>query len=123
MSEGIILKALEKQDQRLDKIEVTLGSISQELKKHGKTLAEHGKILSDHGRILSEHSQTLADHDEQPAFIREYLGEKVLTKQEYLEGQEQIMTALKDLRQEIPFTHGWLRRHDENFVKLNIGLV
>lgn len=93
MSEGIILKELR--------------GIKKELKKHGKTLAEH--------------SQTLADHDEQLAFIREYLGEKVLTKQEYLEGQEQIMTALKDLRQEISFTHGWLRRHDENFVKLNMG--
>ncbi len=97
MSEGKILKKLEK--------------IDQELKKQGKTLSSHGKILS-------EHSQSLSDHDEQLAFIREYLGEKVLTRDEYLQGQEQVMTILKRIQEDLSFNYGWLRRHDEAIQQL-----
>lgn len=72
----------------------------------GKTLKKRTKLVQT--------EQRLDNHDEQMAFLRE----NMLTSAEYLEGQDQVMTALKNIRQELSFMYAWLRRHDEEIKQL-----
>lgn len=92
----------------------------------GKTLKKPVK--------LTEIRQRLDDHDEQLAFLRENMlsrvefhefkqefedfKKNVLTREEYLHGQDQVMTALKNIQQELSFMYTWLRRHDEEIKQL-----
>ncbi len=92
MSEGKILKKLEEYDKKFEKID--------------KKLEEHGQKLVEHGGQL--------------AFICGYLGEKVFTKlefeqfhQEYLQGQDQVMTILKRLDEERLSTHDRIRQVED----------
>ena len=76
-------------------------------------------------RTLAEHGQMLADHDEQLEFLRENAVSKLEFEQfrrEYWQGQDQVMTILKDIRQEMAFSQGWLRRHDEDIYRIKTRL-
>ena len=107
-----------------------------------KILEKLDKMAGEMRAGFKDIRQTLGDHDEQLAFIREYLGEKVvtreefeefrgyvkekmLTRDEYLQGQDQTMTMLKDLKQEMAFMNGRFQRYDSDMyvVKQRLRIV
>ena len=94
------------------------GMITKKLEEHGRELKQHGEELRKYGKKLDEHEEKLE-------FIIDYLKEKVATKdelqefrKEYLQGQDQVVTILKNMQQEMSFTHGWLQRHEVDIGKI-----
>ena len=101
-------------ERKLDRYGGVLDQHTKTLARHEKILNEHSQILNKHSKILNEHGQILADQSEQLVFLRE----NMVSRREYLEGQDQVVTMLKDIKQEMSFTYGWLRRHDDDIYRI-----
>ena len=94
----------------------------------GKILKALGEIkvdIKDIHKDLKWIKQTLAEHDEQLVFIREFLGEKVMTKHEfqqfhdeYLQDQDRTTHFLKRLDEDRLFIHGRIDRNDQDIRRL-----
>ncbi len=118
MREGtLILQKLENIEQKVGTIEQKLGQHDQRFENIEKKLEQHDQRFDKIEQKLEGQSLTLGrmagvlgDHQEQLTFIIEFLGERVVTHEEYFTGQDQVMKILKRLDDERPVTHERLRK-------------
>lgn len=130
MSEGIILQKLDEIGQKVGSIEQKLEQHDQRFEKIDRKMEEFGGEFKEIRADLKDIRQTLADHDEQLEFIREYLGEKVLTRQEfeqfheeYLGDQDELLSLFKSLDQDRLFTNLRIDRLEEKVGKRRLRVA
>jgi len=124
MTEDRIIKKLIERDKKFDWIDKRFDGVDKRLDGVDKRLDGIDKRLDEHDKKFDRVIKKLIEHDERFERIEEKV-DKMVTREEYLRGYDEMITILRRLDQERIFGNQWVKRiekrvdgHDQEIAQI-----